>query len=175
MKSKRGLWKWVGGGLVVIVALAAIGAGWHLHGQPFHGWGGGGSRMALAGILHGLDLTADQKHQIAAILRAHKSELIQAGQKMRGAGRSMMEGVADQSATPDALQAKMDALADAGKQLGRVWLTVRREAVAVLSPEQKQELAKRQQRFLQRMEARSDERSQERERDIDKLIERLSR
>jgi len=131
--------------------------------------------VALAGILHGLDLTGDQKHQIAAILRTHKSELIQARQTLSGAAKSLILGVGDQNAKPEALQARMDALADAGKQLGRIWLTVRREAVAVLSPEQRQELAKRQQRFLQRMEARSSERSQEQEHDIDRLIERLSR
>ncbi|MFI5400706.1 MAG: Spy/CpxP family protein refolding chaperone [SAR324 cluster bacterium] len=175
MKSKHGLWKRVGGGLATVAALAVIGAASTGHAQPFHGRWSGGPEVALGGILHGLDLTADQRHQIAAILRTHKNELVQARHTLSAAATSMMEGVTDQDTTPKALQAKMDGLADAGKQLGRVWLTVRLEAIALLSPEQKQELARRQQRFLRRIEARSSEHSQDQERNIDKLIERLSR
>jgi Spy/CpxP family protein refolding chaperone len=175
MKSKRGVWKWIAGGLAAVGALAAFGGAWLVHAQGFGGGWGGGHTMALAGILHHMDLTTDQKHQIAAILRAHKSELSQARQKMGEAGKAMLEAATDQDAKPEAVQAKLDAVADTGKQLGRAWLTVRQEAVAVLTPQQKQDLAKRQQRFLQRMETRLSEHKQDQERNLDELIDRLSR
>ena len=176
MKSKRGLIKWVLGGLLAAGILAVIGLGSHrLDAQPYHrGWGDG-AMMGLGGILHDLDLTADQKKQLASILRAHKGELLQGRQKVRDAGKAMLEAVGDQDAKPEALQAKMDALADAGKQMGRTWLTVRREALGVLTPQQKQDLAKRQQRFIQKIEARMAERGTDQEQHIDDLIDRLSR
>jgi len=175
MKSKCGPWKWIVGGLAAFGILAAVGAGWQADAHPFRGGWGGGGGMALGGILRGTDLTSDQKHQIATILRAHKTELTQTQQKMRDAGKAMLEAAIDQEAKPEAVQAKLDAVADAGKQLGRVWLTVRREAFAVLTPQQKQDLAKRQQRFVQRMESRVAERKQDQEHNLDDLIERLSR
>ena len=175
MNRKRDLWKWAAIGLAGVWALAALGAASPAQGEAFHRDWGGGPGLALAGILHGLDLTADQRHQIAAILRTHKNELIQARRAFSGAARTLMEGVTDQTAKPEALQAKVDALADAGKQMGHIWLTVRGEAIAVLSPEQKQKLAERQQRFLKRMEARGSERTQEQEQGMDRLIEGLSK
>jgi Spy/CpxP family protein refolding chaperone len=176
MKSKRGLIKWLAGGLLAAGAVAAIGLGaTRLHAQGFHrGWGEG-PMMALGGILHDLDLTADQKKQIAGILRAHKSELLQTRQKMGTAGKAMMEAIADQDSKPEVLQARMDAVADAAKQMGKAWITVRKEAIVVLTPQQKQDLAKRQQRFLQKMEARMTERQGDQEQHIDDLIDRLTR
>jgi Spy/CpxP family protein refolding chaperone len=169
MKSKYGTWLWWAGGLAVIGVLVAIGAG-TLHAQHF-----GGERMLLGGILRNADLTVDQKHQIAAILRAHKGELIQAGQNMGDAAKALMEAATNQDVKVEAVQAKLDAAADAGKQMGRAWLTVRKEAFAVLTPQQKQDLAKRQQRFVQRMESRIAEHKQDQERNLDELIERLGR
>jgi Spy/CpxP family protein refolding chaperone len=176
MKSKRGVLGWMAGALLTAGALIVLaGNGTSLQAMPFGGWGHHEQMMPLAGILHGLDLTADQKKQIAGILRTHKGELLQANQKMQDAGKSMMETVVDQDAKPEAQQAKMDALADAGKQLGKVWLTVRREAIAVLTPAQKQELGARQQKFLAKMEAHMSKRSSGQGDHLDELIDSLSR
>lgn len=171
MKSKGGAWRWLACGLAVLGSVAILFGAGTVRAQPF----GGGRMMALGGILNSVDLTTDQKHQIAAILRAHKSELIQAQQKMSDAGRTMMETALDDDAKPEVVQAKLDAAADAGKALGRVWLMVRREVIAVLTPQQKQDLARRRQRFTQRMEARLAERRTDQEHHLDDLIERLSR
>jgi Spy/CpxP family protein refolding chaperone len=128
----------------------------------------------LRGILQDLDLTTDQKKQIGAILRNHKNELLQARDKMGQAGRAVMEGLADQDARPEALQAKVDAAAEAGKQLGKVLIGIRQEAMGVLTAQQKQDLAKRQQRFIQRIEKRMSEHQQDREHSLDEWIDRLS-
>jgi Spy/CpxP family protein refolding chaperone len=176
MRVKGGQWKWWIGGAVVALVLAGTLAGWRtIQARPLWGGHGGGMMMGLGGLLHDLDLTADQKKQMAGILRTHKSELLQARDKMSQAGRAVMEGLADQDARPEALQARVDAAAEAGKQLARVWIGVRRDALAILSPQQKQDLAKHQQRFLQRMESRLHENQQDREHDLDEWIERLSR
>lgn len=176
MGFKNRRWKWWIGGAVVASALAVALMGWHtVQARPLWGGRGGGMMMGLGGLFHDVDLTAEQKKQLAGILRTHKSELLQARDKMSQAGRAVVEGLADQDARPEALQARVDAAAEAGKQLARVWIGIRRDAMAILTPQQKQDLAKRQQRFLQRMESRMHENQQDREHGLDEWIERLSR
>jgi Spy/CpxP family protein refolding chaperone len=94
---------------------------------------------------------------------------------MGDAAKALMEAATNQDVKVESVQAKLDAAADAGKQMGRAWLQVRKEAFALLTPQQKQDLAKRQQRFVQRMESRIAEHKQDQERNLDELIERLGR
>jgi Spy/CpxP family protein refolding chaperone len=173
MTIKRGRRVWIVAGLTIVAVLAAAAIGTRvLWAHPSH-WGG--PMMGWRAMLHELDLTADQKKQLAGILRTHKGEWLAARDKLAQAGRSMVEGMADQEMKPEALQGRLDAAAEAGKALGRIGIAMRREALALLTPQQKQDLAKRQQRFLGRMEQRSGERRQDAERHFDDWIEALTR
>ncbi len=173
MKIKGGWRTWLVAGLTVAAVLAGAAVGAHSIWARPGGWGG--PLPGLRHMLHELDLTADQKKQLAGVLRAHRAEWLQARDKLAQAGRSMIEGAADQETKPEVIQARLDAAAEAGKQLGRVGIAMRQEALALLTPQQKQELAKRQQRFLQRIEKRMGERRQDSEQHYDDWIESLTR
>ena len=166
---------WLVGGLAAAAAALGSAVAWKsAHAQ---GWGGRfhGGPLGLRAMLHDLDLSADQKKQLAGILRAHKTEILQARDKMAQAGKGVLDALADQDAKPEALQTRVDAVADAGKQAAHVWIAMRKEVLAILTPQQKQDLAKQRQRFVQRMEARMGDRRHDLEQHLDDWIERLGR
>jgi Spy/CpxP family protein refolding chaperone len=170
-KGKRRWVKWAVSGAIVLGALAIV---THWTTARADGWGHRRGMMGIGWMIRDLDLTTDQKHKIAAILTAHKADIVAARQGIVTAGQAMRNSISDSGASVSKLQGNADAIADAGKQMAHVWLAVRGEVMGVLTPAQKQKLADRRQKMLDRIQAHMSEHGSDFGSRLDDMISKLS-
>ncbi len=110
-----------------------------------HGFGGPGGMMHM---LHGIDLTDDQKTQIHNILEANKPS-----RENMEAMRTIMMAKRDGTITADQ-EAQLKAFREEARTKAR---SVHEQILAILTPEQKQQIETRKQEMKQRMEQRRQE------------------
>lgn len=176
-REKFSLSGWIAKTLVFIgVSALVASAAWPAQAQDWGGHRRFGGGALLQRMIQELDLTADQKQKVAGILKSHKSELLKVQEKARNAARGITQGIADENANVEATLSRMDAVTEARKEAVRVWFGIRKEILGVLTPQQKADLAKRRQRFAERIQAKiADREKQSPEERFDKWVERLTR
>jgi protein CpxP len=93
--------------------------------------------------LRGVDLTDAQREQVRSIMESHKTEMDEAGTKLRDAHRAFAEAV--QAATVDeaTVRARSTAVATAMADDALLRAKIRAEVQAILTPEQQQQLKQR--------------------------------
>jgi Spy/CpxP family protein refolding chaperone len=88
-----------------------------------------------------LDLTSDQKHQIAAVLQAHKSEIVQAVQPIVEKRRALRDAVIAPNPDEKTIRADAD---DLGKSIGDAAVLaskIRQQIAPILTDDQKHDIS----------------------------------
>jgi len=157
--GRRRFWKRMGIGAAIGVALAGVGAGVFAHGGPGGGWGGPGgwhSRQDMSPelrakhldlmverMLDGIDVSAEQKSRINAIVSEVAKEMEPLRQQRRDARREAMEILTRPTvdrAEIEAFRVEKLKLADAASKRFTQGIA---DIAEVLTPEQRTALAEK--------------------------------
>lgn len=158
-----------------LVALLAGGAGLAAHTQPGPGGPGIGQRRGPGGPggprgftrdlgLRGLDLTDAQRDQVRAIMETHREAFQQIGTRLRDAHRGMAQAAQADAVNEAEVRTRSTEVAAAMADQVILRARVRGEVLALLTPEQKQQLAERAARAAERMKERGERLQQRRQR-----------
>lgn len=100
------------------------------HGHRFHG------RNPMFRLMHRLNLTADQKSKVAAILKQEEPDIKTAAQQMVEARKQLFTAVMSANYDAKAVSAASQQVANAAEQLAQIRAKIVSQTVPILTPEQ---------------------------------------
>jgi protein CpxP len=140
---------------------------------PWAGHGGGDSRVL--GMIKKIGLSADQKAQLAALLKAQRDNLAAKHESAAAARRTLMTLMTADAVDEQALGAALDTAASTHKEMALAWIKVRQDVQALLTPEQLAQVKEMRDRLVHRMEDRHAGMTARGTERLDRLIEDLAR
>lgn len=173
-------------GLTIVVALAMI---FTAGSQAMAGRGGmkncdgdrefrgghrgrhGGYGMMGLGFLRATNLTADQKKQVADILKVYLPDMKSRTEAMKTARQGMIDAIAADDATEKNVETAYEKVASAGKDLALLRFKITDDVRKVLTDEQIATLKEKKARRTERMQEKHDERWAEFEKQINELTQ----
>ena len=124
------------------------------HGEHSGGFGGAKYMGMFGRILHQLDLTDEQKHEVKAIREAAAPQFKTLGEQMRELRHSDMATLPENGFDEAQVVASAQAHADVMKQMMILGARTKADIVALLTPEQRAEVGEKQSAMLDKMKKR---------------------
>jgi Spy/CpxP family protein refolding chaperone len=138
---------------VLAVILAAWGGAYAQDAAPCgHGKGQGGPGKGFLRVLTQLNLTDSQKYDIAGLLRQHREEMQECGNKMFEARKALMEAVTANEFKEQAVREAARRAADVEEERAVLKAKLFNEIRQHLTPEQQETLVKLKADFASRMQ-----------------------
>ncbi|HUJ75021.1 MAG TPA: periplasmic heavy metal sensor, partial [bacterium] len=156
--------------LIVVLACTVWGA---VAAPSAHTQRWGGPARHLGYVLYRLNLTPDQQHAVANILRAHEQQFLDEAAQAYQTRKAVVTTLSQEGASDSTLTGQIEAATTAHKQIALTWVQTRREILNVLTPEQRTQLSEMAGKLLSRMDSwhgKSDPKA-----GLDELIQRLSK
>jgi periplasmic protein CpxP/Spy len=116
-----------------------------------HGSGRWERGFGMGRLLHRLDLTQDQKRQVASILESHRGEIGNVATRLVQATENLLNATAAEPFSEDAVKQAAQAVADQQEQLIALRAGIFNEIKPILTPEQLTTLAQMRGKMAERM------------------------